>query len=77
MIVLPAPASSASRKRRSRLGQHVLVDGDALMRQRLNQREFRGESGVDEVAAGKAFSFGHDPHGPGIGLEIEYHGRFL
>ena len=57
MIVLPAPASSASRKR-SGLLQHVVVDGDPLVRQRVDLRDLGGEGRVEEVAEGEPLALG-------------------
>ena len=37
MMVLPAPASSASKKREGRLFEHALIDGNALVRERIDQ----------------------------------------
>ena len=54
MIVLPAPASSASRKRRRGWAQHVLVDGDPLVRQRIDEGDFGREGRVEQVAVAPA-----------------------
>ena len=42
-----------------RLGEHVLVDGDPLVRQRVDQRDLGGEGRIEEVAEGEASCFGH------------------
>ena len=53
MTVLPAPASSASRKRSGSAREHVLINGDALMGQRVDARRLAGEGRVELVAVGQ------------------------
>ena len=60
MMVLPAPASSASRNRRRELLEHVVVDRDPLVRQRVDLRDLGGESRIEHVAERQPLAFGKD-----------------
>ena len=45
-------------KAQRRLFQHVLVHGDALMRERVDQGRFRRERRIEEMAVGETMRFG-------------------
>ena len=60
MMVLPAPASSASRNRKRELLQHVLVDRNPLVRQRVDLRDLGGEGRVEHVAEAQPLALGED-----------------
>ena len=53
-----------------RLLQHVLVHGDALMRQRVDQRGFRSERGIEQMPVGEAMRLGDGRYGGGVGGEF-------
>jgi hypothetical protein len=40
------------------LPEHVVIDGNALVWQRVNLGNLGGESGVEQVAKGEALAFG-------------------
>ncbi len=67
MIVLPAPASSASKKAQAWLSQHGIVNGDTLVGQRVNAGGFGGKGRVEQMAVSQAFPFGHHAHDLGWG----------
>ena len=54
-----------------RLGQHVVVDGDPLVRQRVDLRNLRGEGRVVEVAVGQPFAFDDDANDLGVSREVQ------
>ena len=58
MMVLPAPGSSASRKRMRGSLQEVVVDGLELVRQRIDAGDGEGEVGV--VLVGEPQAHGLD-----------------
>jgi hypothetical protein len=47
-------------KSQSRLRQHVLVHGDTLMRQRIDERYLGRESRIEEVPERQSFGFGEE-----------------
>ena len=47
--------------------EHPLIHGDALMRERVDQRRLGGEGGVEEMAAGEAMGLGDGRDRLGIG----------
>ena len=53
-----------------RLLQHVLVHGDALMRQRVDQRGFRSERGIEQMPVGKPMRLGDRRDGGRVGCEV-------
>ena len=58
-------------KPQRRLADHVLVDGDALMRQGVDRGYLRGESRVEKMPAGKAGSLCDSGDRLGIRGEVE------
>ena len=50
--------------------QHVLVHGDALMRQRVDQRGFRSERGIEQVPVGKPMRLRDGRDGGRVGSEV-------
>ena len=58
----------------SGLGQHVVVDGDPLMRQRIDQRDLRGEGRVEQVPVAEPKRLCDDSNDLGIGAEIDRSG---
>ena len=52
MIVLPAPGVVRQQEPQAGLRQHVLVDGDPLVGQRVDQGDLGGERRVEQVAEG-------------------------
>ena len=57
------------------LGQHVVVDGDPLVGQRVDQRDLGGERRVEEVPVGEPLPLGDDADDLGVGCEGQ--GRHL
>jgi hypothetical protein len=49
----------------------VLVDGDPLVGQRVDHRDFGRERRVEQVPVGESLAFGHDPDDLGIGGEVD------
>ena len=72
MMVLPAPASSASRNRSGDRPSIPLADRDPLVRQRIDQRDLRCESRVEQVAVREPrFPSAHGGHHGRPGGEVE------
>ena len=69
MIVLPAPGSSASRKRSGWRGSISLVDGGDLVRQRIDQRRVDGQQRIEEVGQPDAVGFGKQPEQGAVAVE--------
>ena len=53
-----------------RLFEHVLVHGDALVRERVNQRRFRRERRIEEMAVRKTMCLGDCPDSIRVGREV-------
>ena len=58
---LAGPGVVRQQEPQRRLLQHVLVDGDPLVRQRVDLRDFRGERRVEHVAERQPFAFDNRP----------------
>ena len=69
MMVLPAPGSSASRKRSGWRGQHVLVDGGDLVRQRIDDGGVDRQHRVEQMGQPDALRFGHQPEQRAVAVE--------
>ena len=69
MIVLPAPGSSARRKRSGWRGSISLVDGGDLVRQRLDERGVDGQQRVEEVGEADALGLGGEPEQRAVAVE--------
>ncbi len=69
MIVLPAPGSSASRKRKWLARQHLAVDGCDLVRQRFDLGGADGEIGIEQIGKPDAVGLGRKPQKAAIGIE--------
>ena len=54
--------------------EHPLVHGDALMRERVDQRRLGGEGGIEEMAAGEAVRLGDGRDRLRIGGEVHARG---
>ena len=54
-----------------RLGQHVVVDGNPLVRQRVDLRNLGGEGRVVEVPVGQPFAFDDDADDLRVGREVQ------
>ena len=54
-----------------RLPQHLLVDGDALVRQRVDQRGLGGERGIDQMPIGQPVRLRHRGHRARFGAEVQ------
>jgi hypothetical protein len=53
------------------LGEHVLVDRDPLVGQRVDPRDLGGEGGVEQVGVSEPLPLGHDPDHFRIGQEVD------
>ena len=69
MIVLPAPGSSASRKRKRLAREHLLVDGRDLVRQGVDERRVDGEERIEEVGEVDAVGLRDQPEESAVGVE--------
>ena len=61
MIVLPAPGSSARRKRKRLPRQHLAVDGDDLVGQGLDEAEVDREARIEEVGEADSARLRYEP----------------
>ena len=71
------PGSSASRKAESGLRQHLIVDRDPLVRQRIDKRDLGGEGGVEQVSVAKPVSLCRYAHDLGISGEVNRRAAIL
>ena len=53
------------------LPQHLLVDGDALVRQRVDQRGLGGECGIDQMPVGQPVRLHHRRRAVRFGAEVQ------
>ena len=71
---LPCARIVRQEKAKPALLQHMIINGDALMREGIDAGDFRGEGGIHHVAEGESFAFGKDFYDLRPGSEIK-HGR--
>ena len=69
MMVLPAPGSSASRKRSGCRGSMRLVDRGDLVRQRLDQRGVNGQDRIEEMRQADALRLGDQAEERAVAIE--------
>ena len=67
---LACPRVVGQQKSQGGLLEHLLVHGDALMRERVDQRRFRCEGGIEQMAVGQAMRLGDRRDRFRIGGEI-------
>ena len=72
MIVLPAPGSSASRKRSGWRGQHRLVDRGDLVRQRIDERGVDREHGIEQMREADAVRLGDEAEEGAVAVEAPW-----
>lgn len=77
MIVLPAPESSARKKRMRGRCEKVVVGSLELVRQRVNASDGQGKMGVVLVGEGKTESLNAQPETTGVPVEGLDFGRQL
>ncbi len=68
---LPRPRVVGKKKAERVLRQHVLVDRDPLVRQRVDPRDLAGKRRVELVSVLQPQRFGHGRDGVGVPVEVE------
>ena len=69
---LPRPRIIGQQEAETGMLQHAVVDSDALVRQRVDARDLRGEGGIGQVSEGKALALHQDPDDLRLGGEVQW-----